>query len=216
MPSNTETPSDLLIAASTGNNTMITLDDLLRWGACYEPGRLAELFAEPKTVMEVLTLSGGPWANVPPKDRLWVVLQKGVLDDRTLRLFACECADRAIARIAKPDPRSVDAVRVAREFAEGRATGGELRAAESAAARAAESAESAVARAVARAAAWAAARAAGSAARSAAFAAAESAAWAAESAAESAAARSAGSAGWAAERDAQLLTMIEQNPGAKQ
>jgi len=51
------------------------------------------------------------------------------LNDRTLRLFAADCAERALSRVASPDPRSVEAVRVARLFAEGGATESELAAA---------------------------------------------------------------------------------------
>lgn len=50
-------------------------------------------------------------------------------NEQTARLFACDCADRALARIKKPDQRSVDAVAVARRFAVGEATKEELTAA---------------------------------------------------------------------------------------
>jgi len=43
-------------------------------------------------------------------------------NDRTARLFACDCADRALALIDKPDPRSIESVRVARLYAIGEAT----------------------------------------------------------------------------------------------
>jgi len=88
----------------------------------------------------------------------------GTWDDRSARLFACDCADRALALLEKPDPRSVEAVAVARRFAVGDATGKELDAARAAAEDAARAAAYA-ARAAARAAAWAA----GAAARAAAW-----------------------------------------------
>ena len=50
-------------------------------------------------------------------------------DERIARHFACDCAERALARAARPDPRSVEAVRVARAYAEGRATLAEMDAA---------------------------------------------------------------------------------------
>ena len=101
-------------------------------------------------------------------------------NETTARLFAIDCATRALNREKKsgrtPDPRSYEALKVARKFAKGEATYDELSAAESAARLAAESA--------AWLAAWLAARsAAESAARLAAWLAARS---AAESAAESA------------------------------
>ena len=99
------------------------------------------------------------------------------LDARTLRLFACDCAERALRRERKqgrePAAASWEAVRVARLFANGLATREELDAA-GAAARAAWAAAGAAARA-----AWAAARAAAwaAAAGAAAWAAAWDAAW---------------------------------------
>ena len=58
-------------------------------------------------------------------------------NDRIARLFACDCADRALALIKKPDPRSIESVRIARLYAIGEATKEQLTAAR-AAARAAE------------------------------------------------------------------------------
>jgi hypothetical protein len=54
-----------------------------------------------------------------------------------LRLFAVDCARRALARIPHPDPRSVAACDVAERYACGQATAEELRLAASAAADAA-------------------------------------------------------------------------------
>ena len=103
-------------------------------------------------------------------------------NDRTARLFACDCADRALVLIDKPDPRCIEAVRVARLYAIGEATQEQLDAA------------GAAARTAARDAAWDAARAAaGAAARAAAWPAAwdaaRDAAWAAAGAAARDAAR---------------------------
>ena len=101
--------------------------------------------------------------------------------ERELRLFACDCAERALRREREaghePDPRSWNAITVARRFAAGEATAEELAAADAAAR----------ADAAAWAAAWAAA-----AARAAADAAAWAAAWAAADAA---------AAAWATARD---------------
>jgi len=54
-------------------------------------------------------------------------------NERTARLFACDCAERALALVTDPDDRSVDAIRVARLYADGKATDKELFAAWSAA-----------------------------------------------------------------------------------
>ena len=47
-------------------------------------------------------------------------------NEKTARLFACDCAERALKRVNNPDPRSVEAVKVARRFANGEATWEEL------------------------------------------------------------------------------------------
>jgi hypothetical protein len=121
-------------------------------------------------------------------------------DERLCRLFAADCAARALpafARVCPEDRRPHDAVRVARRRAEGRSSPEEWSAAENAAESAARSAAWSAAESAARSAAWSAAE---SAARSAARSAAESAAWsAARSAAESAARSAAWSAAWRAE-----------------
>ena len=61
-------------------------------------------------------------------------------NDRTASLFACDCAEEALMLIDEPDRRSLDAVRVARLYAVGEASGEELKAARSAAWSAARSA----------------------------------------------------------------------------
>ena len=131
----------------------------------------------------------------------------GTWDDRSARLFACDCADRALALLKKPDPRSVEAVAVARRFAVGDATREQLDAARDAAWAAAGDAAGAAARHAAWYAVWAAAWAAGAAAWDAARDAAWAAAWAAGAAAGDAAGDAAGAAAraaaWAAARAAQ-------------
>jgi hypothetical protein len=106
-------------------------------------------------------------------------------NDRTARLFACDCAGWALTLLDHPDARSIEAVRVARLFAVGEATKEQLDAAWAAA----------------RAAAWAAAR---DTAWDAAWAAARAAAWAAAWAAARDAARAAARA-WMTERLMQYL-----------
>ena len=54
-------------------------------------------------------------------------------NDKNLRLFACDCAERALLRVQNPDPRSVAAIEVARRYAVGAATDAELANARSAA-----------------------------------------------------------------------------------
>ena len=68
--------------------------------------------------------------DIPVMDRIWVLCHKRVLPVRTLRLFACYCATSALLAERKagrePDPRSCEAVRVARRFAYGKVTAKEL------------------------------------------------------------------------------------------
>ena len=117
-------------------------------------------------------------------------------NERSARLFACDCAERVLPIFEKEypdDKRPREAIRVARLFARGEATAAAWDAARAAAWDAA------------RAAAWAAAwAAAGDAARAAAWAAAGDAAWAAAGdAAWAAAGAAAGDAAWAAAGDAE-------------
>ena len=69
--------------------------------------------------------------------RLRIVRKVGGLTPRVLRLFACDCAERALRRERRqgrePDKRSWGAVRIARLFADGKATKQELAAAYAAA-----------------------------------------------------------------------------------
>jgi len=99
-------------------------------------------------------------------------------DAQVARLFACDCAERALNRERErgrePDPRSWESIAVARRFARGEATQEELAAAWDAAWDAARAAARAAAGDAARAAAWDAAR---DAARAAAWDAARAAAW---------------------------------------
>ena len=92
------------------------------------------------------------WDVLKPEWLIWVATRNGVLDERTLRLFAVWCA-RQVQHLMT-DPRSVAALDVAERFANGEATECELTAAEAAAeaARAAARDEARAARAAAEAA----------------------------------------------------------------
>jgi hypothetical protein len=154
--------------------------------AC-KPGRLWALSTGAKNLSEL-------WArdDLLPEWRIWIATRKGVLDDKTLRLFACWCVRQVWHLLA--DARSRKAVEVAERFAEGKATHEELAAARAAASVAARAAASAAASAAARAAA-------------------SAAAWAAASVAASAAAMAAAmAAALAAARDKQAAWLIQNAP----
>jgi hypothetical protein len=177
-----------------------TIADIRSWKPCYDPNKFL-----PKnwsgTVFDILNHE-----TIPPKDKLWVVCRKDLIDAKTLRLFAVWCA-RQVEHLMT-DERSKAVLVVAEKFAHGEATEVELTAARDAARDA-------------WAAAWAAAR---DAARDAAGDVARNAAWAAWAAAWDAARTAARDAAWAAARNAawagagdaagdapvgQLLKMVE-------
>ena len=84
--------------------------------------------------------------------RIWPKLD--TWNDRSARLFACDCADEALKLVKEPDSRSIEAVHVARLYAVGESTNEQLDAARASARAAARDAAGAAARASA----WAAAR----------------------------------------------------------
>jgi hypothetical protein len=62
-------------------------------------------------------------------ERARLVTRVETYTERTLRLFACDCADRALSRVDLQDPRSRDAIATARAYAKGEASGAQLAAA---------------------------------------------------------------------------------------
>ena len=177
-----------------------TIEDIRSWEPCYDPGRhLPEGWSG--TAVDLLKLD-----TIPPKDRLWVVLREGVLDAKTLRLFAVWCA-RQVEHLLTGE-RSKQAIEVAEKYANGQATDEELAAAWADAAATAAAADAATA-----AAAWVATRTAADAADAdaadAAWAAREAAAAAWSAAAWSAAAATRSAAAWGAARDAEVAHLIK-------
>ncbi len=118
----------------------ITVDMVLSWRPCeaYTRRRLDTLIGDGITPLEITDRR--KFRGVSESDRLWVLLRPDLLDDSTLRLFACWCARQVLALVEDPDPRSLSAVDIAECFARGEADRSALAAAESAAWAAAESA----------------------------------------------------------------------------
>ncbi len=128
----------------------VTVSDVISWHPCW----LDELGGEDR-VRATLAPLGETFdarailglAEVSADDRLWAALQPELLPDRTLRVFACRCARRALERERasgrEPDPRSWAAVDVAEQHARGEATSQELDAASDAASDAAYDASAA-------------------------------------------------------------------------
>ena len=101
-------------------NTQFDIAFIRSKGPCYDPARyLPEGWKG--SVKGILR-----HRDIPASDKLWVVLRKDLLNDKTLRLFAVACARRALTRIPNPDPRSIIACDVAESFANGIATRKEL------------------------------------------------------------------------------------------
>lgn len=120
---------------------VVTLAQIRSWHPCYDPAKYAPEDWQ-GTALDILK-----HPEIPPADKIWCVARKECLDDRTLRLFACWCAEQALALIQPElvDPRSTAAIDVARRYALGHATKEELDAAWSAARFAARSAADAAA-----------------------------------------------------------------------
>ena len=194
-------------------------DGCLRWGA-REKVKLGKVYSLPTSEtpelcergmhgsirpLDALQYAPGPivcrvrlWGDVVQDGDKLVARHREVIAmadaTRTLHEFAIWCAERALALIPTPNPRSLNALRVKRAWLDGKATDAELTVAR-AAARAVAWDAAWAARAAARAAAW---DAVWDAARDAARAAAWDAAWAARDAAARAAAWD---AAWAAQND---------------
>jgi len=134
--------------------TRITVTTILAWHPCekYSEEVIRQLFGRRKSV----TVDDVLRAKIPPADRLWVVLREELVSAKTLQLFACACAERALKRERKvgrePNTRSWEVVATARRYVMGKARAAELSAAREAAWEAACSAARAAACSAARAA----------------------------------------------------------------
>jgi hypothetical protein len=112
-----------------------TVDDIMAAGPrgpCddYTRERVAEIVGDGITAEQCARL------DIPIEDRLWAIINSW-MDDRQCRLFAADCAERALVRERaagrEPDERSWEAIRVSRAYARGDATEEELAAARDAA-----------------------------------------------------------------------------------
>jgi hypothetical protein len=100
---------------------------IMSFGPCddWPEDRVREAVPEEITIVDLLRA-----AHIPPQDRLWVALHDEFCSHSLMRLFACACAERALTSEREagrdPDPRSWEAVAVARRYARGMATDAEL------------------------------------------------------------------------------------------
>lgn len=98
---------------------MISIKEFCELHNACAAGR-AWALANCQTMMDV-------WATARSDWLVWVATRPGVLDDRTLRLFAVHCARSVEYRLT--DHRSLEAISIAERFAHGDATSEELSAA---------------------------------------------------------------------------------------
>ena len=103
--------------------TNLTIQIIRDFEPCYDPIKhLPEDWQG--SLMDVLLMD-----KIPASDKIWLAVQPSLLSDKILRLFAVDCARKALDKISNPDPRSVEACNVAEKFAKGEATDEELAAA---------------------------------------------------------------------------------------
>ena len=117
-----------------------TIEDLISWKPCYSEAQVRALAGD---VTEFTALDVLKRDDIPAQDRLWVVLRTQLIDGRMLRIFACDCAERALPKFEQAypeDKRPRHAIEVARRYADGKSTDEELVSARAAADAAADAA----------------------------------------------------------------------------
>jgi len=106
----------------------ITVDDVAAITLCHSREWVKEKFGRRKhvTLLEILGNE-----DVSAEDRIWAACKLGVIPDRELRLFACRTAARSLRAVEKAGetvPKNQwNVIRVARRFANGRASKEELK-----------------------------------------------------------------------------------------
>jgi hypothetical protein len=110
----------------------ITIELLEKWGSCYSYDQHKKFFDDAGKT-EFTPLEFANLNSVPVKDRIWVLLHKEIINERELRLLACDFAEHAMKNVVNIDPRSINAIVVSRRFANGEATHQEMAAARAAA-----------------------------------------------------------------------------------
>lgn len=95
----------------------LTWADYEQYSPCYNP---AERYGEfTGSIIDILKDD-----RIPDDDKIWAFTREGIVDDRTLRLFACRCV-REVWHLLT-DERSRNAVEVAERYADGLATDEDL------------------------------------------------------------------------------------------
>ena len=110
----------------------VTLDEFLSFNPCWrnsEKGRrrlryYARKLGGSADALEILALR-----RISADERFWALLREEFIPAPILHECACRCAEDALSRIYKPDPRSINAIAVKRRWIAGEATDAELTAA---------------------------------------------------------------------------------------
>lgn len=118
------------------NLPTVTYEQFLEFEPCWareETGRrklryYKDKFGGKATALDILKLK-----RVPAEYRLWAVLREEFIPANMLHEFACRVAEKALALIENPDPRSIAAIGDKRKWLRGEITNDELAAAWSAA-----------------------------------------------------------------------------------
>ena len=95
----------------------LTWSDFDQHDPCYSPQEKYGDFTG--TILDLLKDE-----RIPNIDKIWAFTRKGIMDDKTLRLFAVRCA--RLAQHLMKDQRSINALDVAERYANGLATAEEL------------------------------------------------------------------------------------------
>nr|DAE50964.1 MAG TPA: hypothetical protein [Caudoviricetes sp.] len=114
----------------------VTYEQVLDMGPCWlgTPAgrrrlkRYSDRLGGKATALDILRLN-----RIPADDRLWITLREDFIPAQVLHEFACRCAERAMAHVDHPDPRSIAAIKAKRQWLAGDITDEELTRARSAA-----------------------------------------------------------------------------------
>jgi len=100
---------------------MITVDQIMAKHPCarYDRTSVEGLVGAGATIQDIKD------APIPPQDKLWMVVVF-LMDANQRGLFMCDCAEQALSLLSSPDPRSVSALEIARQYLAGTATKPEL------------------------------------------------------------------------------------------
>ncbi|WP_418972127.1 hypothetical protein [Allofournierella sp.] len=88
---------------------------------CRRLKRYSDRLGGKATALDILRLS-----SIPASDRLWITLRDEFIPAPILHEFACRCAERTLARVDHPDPRSVVGIKAKRQWLDGVITDEEL------------------------------------------------------------------------------------------